>query len=253
MCPTRSRQIPSGPGSLQGSTSVNKGGRAKRWPGGGKSRSAGFTLLEMLASLTLVGLLFATLAGGVRFAGRVHDRGQQQITETSGFTLAGDLLRRQVGRAFPLVAGYGPAARFVFTGERQRLAFPILGRPGRERGELRLAAFTVEQHAGGSRLIYREHRLATVPGLDVVEPAEHTAVLLDGPWRLAFAYHGTAPQAPSWQERWTAPRDLPSLVRLTAHDAAGRPAWPELVARARIDGDRGCLSGPALPCRGSGS
>jgi prepilin-type N-terminal cleavage/methylation domain-containing protein len=210
---------------------------------------AGFTLLELLAVLMVLGLVMIAVGGGVRFANRGFDRAAATATELSSYSLAADLLRRRGERLFPLSVGWGADSQFVFLGEADRLAGPILSTPTESQTPgppLRYVLFQIEAlEGGGSRLILREHRLVTDPGLRVIEPADHAVNLYESAAAMRFSYHDGA----RWLDRWTAPRDLPRLIRLSFTDASGRATRPALILRPRLDGDRGCASDAALPCR----
>jgi prepilin-type N-terminal cleavage/methylation domain-containing protein len=214
---------------------------------------AGFTLLELLAVLMVLGLVMMAVGGGVRFASRGFDRAAATATELSSYSLAADVLRRRGERLFPLSVGWGADSQFVFLGEADRLAGPILSTLAESQAEsqalsppLRYALFQIETlESGGSRLIHREHRLVTDPGLRVIEPADHAVSLYESAATMRFSYHDGA----RWLDRWTAPRDLPRLIRLSFTDASGRATRPALILRPRLDGDRGCAIDAALPCR----
>jgi prepilin-type N-terminal cleavage/methylation domain-containing protein len=66
---------------------------------------AGFTLLELLAVLMVLGLVMMAVGGGVRFASRGFDRAAATATELSSYSLAADVLRRRGERLFPLSIG----------------------------------------------------------------------------------------------------------------------------------------------------
>jgi prepilin-type N-terminal cleavage/methylation domain-containing protein len=214
---------------------------------------AGFTLLELLAVLMVLGLVMMAVGGGVRFASRGFDRAAATATELSSYSLAADVLRRRGERLFPLSVGWGADSQFVFLGEVDRLAGPILSAPAESPAgspapgpPLRYALFQIEAlEGGGSRLIHREHRLVTDPGLRVIEPADHAVNLYESAAAMRFSYHDGA----RWLDRWAAPRDLPRLIRLSFTDASGRATRPALILRPRLDGDRGCAIDAALPCR----
>ncbi len=214
---------------------------------------AGFTLLELLAVLMVLGLVMTAVGGGVRFASLGFDRAAATATELSSYSLAADVLRRRGERLFPLSVGWGADSQFVFLGEADRLAGPILSTPAESPTgsqtpgpPLRYALFHIEAlEGGGSRLIHREHRLVTDPGLRVIEPADHAVSLYESAAAMRFSYHDGA----RWLDRWTAPRDLPRLIRLSFTDASGRATRPALILRPRLDGDRGCAIDNALPCR----
>lgn len=213
---------------------------------------AGFTLLELLVVLVVLGLVMTVVGGGVRFAGRSFDRGAGLATEMSAFGVAADVLRERTERLFPLAVGWGEEGRFVFLGEPDRMAGPVLATPDQPGTALRYTVFQIEEADGGSRLILRDHRLVTDPALQLVEPADHSVGLYESGGRMAFSYHdGTR-----WQDRWTAARDLPRLIRLSFAASPGQPAnhappRPAIILRPRIDGDRGCVDAAPvpLPCR----
>lgn len=209
---------------------------------------AGFTLLELLVVLVVLGLVMTVVGGGVRFAGRSFDRGAGLATEMSAFGVAADVLRERAERLFPLAVGWGEEGRFVFLGEPDRMAGPVLATPDQPGTALRYVVFQIEEaEGGGSRLILRDHRLITDPALQLVEPADHSVGLYDSGGRMAFSYHdGTR-----WLDRWTAARDLPRLIRLSFAASPGQPTRPAIILRPRIDGDRGCADAAPvpLPCR----
>lgn len=213
---------------------------------------AGFTLLELLVVLVVLGLVMTAVGGGVRFAGRSFDRGAGLATEMSSFGVAADVLRERTERLFPLAVGWGDEGRFVFLGEPDRMAGPVLATPDQPGTAVRYVVFQIEEADGGSRLILRDHRLVTDPAIQLVEPADHSVGLYDSNGRMAFSYHdGTR-----WVDRWTAVRDLPRLIRLSFTAGPGQPPRPApprpaIVLRPRIDGDRGCADAAPvpLPCR----
>ncbi len=225
---------------------MRRSGSGKGGEGGGEpSGETGFTLLELLTVLVVLGLVMTAVGGGVRFAGRGFDRGSGLATELSSFSLAADILRNRAERLFPLAVGWEQDGRFVFLGEPDRVAGPILASPDQPGPPLRQIVFQIEATAAGSRLILREHRLLTDPAVQVVEPADHAVALYETTGRMRFSYHDGS----RWLDRWTAPRDLPRLIRLSFPGAGDRPFQPSITVRPRIDGDRGCASAAPVPCR----
>src|SRR5579864_2460479 len=64
---------------------------------------AGFTLLELLISLTLLAVLSAILFGGLRFGTRAWERSEVMASETDEIAIAQNFLRRQLSDAYPLL------------------------------------------------------------------------------------------------------------------------------------------------------
>ena len=61
---------------------------------GGAQR--GFTLLETIVALTLLGLMLAVLSGSIRFAGKSRDAAISKIDSIDNMRIAQDFLRQRV-------------------------------------------------------------------------------------------------------------------------------------------------------------
>ena len=77
------------------------GGRAHPAPSIA-SRSHGFTLVEILLALVLLGLLMAGAFSGIRTATRSVERGEALIERTNKIRVAQEFLRRQIAHAMAL-------------------------------------------------------------------------------------------------------------------------------------------------------
>jgi len=175
-------------------------------------QEAGFTLMELLLSMTLLSLLLVALFGGLRFVGRGGDRIEKIVEESDRLDLVRDVLSREVAELFPVKGG----DKLLFTGQPDRLAFPIL------RSGLTLAVFDID----GDKLFYREYPFLAGETVAVAEKPSRSTLLLEAHGRLAFRYRG---RDPLWREAWAEPAALPREV---AFDAGG---WPELVARPHAE------------------
>lgn len=185
-------------------------------------RQAGFTLIEMLISMTLLSLLLLALFGGLRFMGRGSEKVDQLLDDSQRLDLTRDLLSRSVGNLFPVSAGDRDAPKQLFTGTSARLAFPILRLPGQGPAGLMLAVFDITFEDGLHRLIYREYPFQPGILVAVANQPTRSTLLISTPGNLAFRYLG---KAGPWQSAWSDIASLPSLIAL---DDGGRPA---LLAR----------------------
>src|SRR5687767_13926988 len=95
----------------------------------GPKTAAGFTLLELLVAMTVLGVLTGLLATGLSFGARIWEREQTQLEQWAELQMVHDVIRRTVGEAWPLSVptetGTSPPAAFV--GSSTSLAF--LGPP----------------------------------------------------------------------------------------------------------------------------
>jgi general secretion pathway protein J len=74
---------------------------------------AGFTLLELLAALTVLAVLMAMMFGGLRFGARVWERGDAGLRGLAELQTAAGFIRRQIAQAIPVepgIAGGGDEA-----------------------------------------------------------------------------------------------------------------------------------------------
>src|SRR5271154_905764 len=91
-----------------------------------RNSQAGFTLLELLVSLTLLGFLFVLLFGGLRFGTRAWERSDSTSDSTRDVLLAQSIVRREIERACPIafrVAGSDVAPAIDFSGTATSVMF----------------------------------------------------------------------------------------------------------------------------------
>ena len=86
--------------------------------------AAGFTLVELLVAITILGMLAALVFGGFRFGNRAWERAQTHVDHTSEIQLVQSFLRRRLGAAAPV---WKRAERrdqsLEFDGQGSRLSF----------------------------------------------------------------------------------------------------------------------------------
>lgn len=189
---------------------------------------AGFTLLEVLVALAVLGLLLGLLTSGVRLGLRAwhtearvrHARADLDAVDRTLRRLITDMAAGSVGVP-PLLAG--TAHRLAFTA--------TLPEGAAVAGEADLLLTVDAAH----RLVLRWTPHRHVRPLGPPPPAA-AATLLDGVARLDLAYWPRLPPW-GWRAAWQGP-DLPGLVRVRIVFPEGDARhWPEIVAaplRARL-------------------
>ncbi len=206
---------------------------------GRRARSPpGFTLLELLLAITLLGLLAILLAGGVRLGARVWESGDAHADDLAQLEVVQGFLRRQLSQAHPLrLAGRDAQRKYVFEGESEALRFAVLAPPQFGLGGFYI--FTIDLARGEvgeqMRLTARLYHPEMEEEPDPEEVTE--TVLMDRIEGLEFAYFGALRRrdSPDWHDSWLDQSALPSLVRLTIEFAEDDDrAWPELVVAPRI-------------------
>jgi general secretion pathway protein J len=191
-----------------------------------RGRAAGFTLLEVLVAVTLLGLLSVALFGAVRLGAQGWRRAEQGREATQDATAVQDLLRRMIASARPVFASADPAdATVAFDGAAQSLGLigtlPDALAPGQQ-GEQRLFL------ANNDDTLMLAWRL-DLPAPDGGALRERLVPLLDHVRAIGFTYYDAA--AAAWTDTWNGRNALPALVRLHVERDAGAPGpWPDLVA-----------------------
>lgn len=172
----------------------------------------GFTLVELLVSIAILGLILVALIGGLHFAGRAWSM-QERRADSQGDINAVETVLRQL-----IASGNG------FEGNP--VAMKFVGRlpAALERGGL----YDLELRSGGERLVlsWRPHFKGPSEDLE-----RDQAVLLNGVGSATLSYYVAG-------LGWTTVANdklRPQLVQLSLQLTDGRK-WPSLVMAPAIDG-----------------
>jgi general secretion pathway protein J len=193
---------------------------------------AGFTLLEILVAVTLLGLLSIALFGAVNAGAKGWGRAERHAAASTDATAVRDLLRRMIISAKPVFASTDPStATVAFEGDASSLVLigtlPDALAPGLQ-GQQRIFLATV----GGQRTLMLAWRL-DLPSADGGTLPETLVPLLDHVGTVRFAYFGPSADGSTrgWSDTWSNRRALPSLVNVHIESADKTlPPWPDLIA-----------------------
>lgn len=207
------------------------GCRGAAWPPG----DAGFTLLELMISLTLLAVMLVMVNGSFSLALRMVPRGEDLAARSGRFRAATSIIVRQVRSAVNFPAQSENDDTFpYFWGDPSSFSF-VTAAPQHRGGEgLGWVTYWTDGHAlwMGERLIFSAESVGgTAP-----DPSSST-VLLDGLSGVKIEYLKLEGDDSEWLESWDAMEELslPAAVRITLNGVhLGRTYWVEEIPLMQV-------------------
>ncbi len=209
-------------------------------------RRSGYTLIELLVALGVMGLLGVMLLAGVSGPSAVWKRMDQAATRDEAVEAAQGVLRERLQHAWPATRYDLHPPSPDFDGDTDRVTF--LAPPPERQGGGALRRYSLLLDANGDLVLESLSDVA----LDRFRP-DQREVVLRGVRSLDLGYFGAAEPdlTPRWRSRWRQRPQMPSLVRIRLEFAQSQTRWPDLVVHPFADIDADCV--PVVPtgrCRG---
>ncbi len=188
----------------------------------------GFTLLEVIVALVVLGFVLAGLAQATRFGIAAWSLETRMADNAAGLERMDRVLRRLIEQASPPIA----ADDKPFEGQEHRLLFLTLLPDQPQTRPIRHAQVSIgvdDKH----RLVLRwqVHPNAARIG---PEPPMHEVVLADGLERIDLAYRQAASDGGKWAKTWS-DSSLPAVVQIHFVLAKGSHRWPDMQVPTMLD------------------
>lgn len=214
---------------------------------GHHGRLAGFSLLELLIAITILGFILTLLFSAFRLSQQSWDSAERRM-DRNNQTLAGRaFLENLLTQAYPLRWKKAPTLKFAFAGDAEHLNLvaelpPFLG-GGLQQAFLEIAPDESEPEK--YRLLFRHAPLRQdAPDFDA-EGLSEGRTIIDKANKISFFYYGRDPANPSpppdapaqWYPEWRDARHMPLLLRIQIDS---EPPWPDIYAAPAISQEGGC-------------
>ena len=212
------------------------------------TQARGFTLLETLVGLTLLGVMLILIYSALNISLRSWDTGEKRVAEASHQRVVQSFLRRELSQLFPVRWRGIAESKIAFEGTKDELRFVTmltLGAAAREGGmqwgHLYVADSASPGGESGRTLFIKRSafdlQAKDWDGLDAAKPIP----LIDGVKSFEIGYFGAENETaePQWTSEWTNPLRMPQLIKITLQVNNGRDV-PPLVVSLRLGEEAGC-------------
>ena len=209
-----------------------------------RGRNAGFTMIEMVVAMALLGAMLLLLYSGLAFGLRAWDAADVNGRRTADRRIAENFLRRELVELFPMRWKDPMTLKFAFEGKKDSLRFVSVRPAGISVTGLSLVGIGLEQDPGKRTRNLVMRRAA--PGDEQKDFAPlangEASILFENVDSVAFDYYGSENDFtdPAWVDDWTFEGRMPLLVRIRIQGADGT-MLPEMVVRLMLGEEAGCL------------
>jgi len=185
--------------------------------------SPGFTLLELMISLTIVGLILVLIFGSLRIGARAWEKGEKDVEIHQRQRVVLENIKRQIASIFVRKVTGDDKQPFFLKGDGETMEFisRVSMLPANQMG-LVYVKYVVEagDGSGKTRLLFSEKNVVIIEKVMEDQDEEDFHELIPGAQNIQFEYLGGGTEEdeePVWQETWDPETDkgAPLAVKIT--------------------------------------
>ncbi len=172
-------------------------------------KNKGFTLLELLISIVMLGIIMVILVGALRLGFRSVESGEKKIESLERMRVSLSMIDSQIQSQIPLTYQEEEATKYYFTGERDSLQLSTnYSIWGGQKGYV-IVTYSVSPEEGGKPILYASEHIVGV------EETKETK-LLDAFDDIYFEYFykGPTDEVGNWVEQWTDTSKIPEKIKV---------------------------------------
>ncbi|MDA8404019.1 MAG: prepilin-type N-terminal cleavage/methylation domain-containing protein [Desulfobacteraceae bacterium] len=182
----------------------------------------GSTLIELLISLTILGVILLIILGAFRIGVRAWETGERDVDMYQRQQMVFSILKRQLSSACNQSITPEDGDPFVFRGDAESVDFisTVAVVPGNETGNVQVGYRVRSDDEGDGyyiEIMEKNWQPGSGAGKKGVPDAPAAYQLLSGIQTVSFEYLKITPDASEWQAGWNPEKDtgLPAAVRCT--------------------------------------
>jgi general secretion pathway protein J len=201
---------------------------------------AGFTLLELLVALTLLGLVLAVVFGELRFTTRAWDAADAKLDRNGELLSVHSFLRQRFQQVHVTPQNRRQEdddSPVLFDGNSRSMVFLGTMPANVSDGGFYEISLSSELGADGNNLFLSWRPFDEDGTARVADGPDNSRILLHGIQEVRFSYFGRTGEdlAAQWWDIWPSRDSAPSLIRMeVSFEDGDRRSWPELVVAPSI-------------------
>lgn len=201
-----------------------------------RKASAGFTLIEVLIAMTLLGIMAVLLFGSMKICADSWQKGEDKITEVNDVAVVYQFFQHHLSTAKPLWDDFSEENKvFAFQGRNQALQFVSAFPASAKKSGPQLFSLKLINDGDGQAI--QASITPFYPVADGEEWRKEEITLLRHVRSFSLSYFGLDEYQPEglWQDDWLEKETSPRLVKIKIARDDGS-FWPEMIVELKAVG-----------------
>lgn len=209
---------------------------AKRKSPAPKSRHKGFTLIEVLIAMALLGIMVVLLFSSLKICADSWEKGESKITDVNEVAVVYNFFQRHLSATLPLWSDLSEEEKtFSFQGKLQSLQFISTFPASAGRSGLQLFSLYLQKE--DNEQVVKVNLTPFFPVAEGEERRQEEVTLIRRVSDFTLAYFGPVDEISEgvWTKEWLDKDVLPRLVKINIKLDNGI-FWPEMIIDLKVTG-----------------